>query len=82
MYLRIMKGQKHVIVVDADNVRRYQLEVILSFVGEHFISCTPAELTDVYHNTNNVLTVIVAGNVDDSLVFFCKSTAAMSFFII
>ena len=76
-----MKGQKNIIVVDADEQRQHQLEIILSFVGEHFVSCKPDQLAEVFQQTNNVLTVIVAGDANGTLHDFIKSQPKCPFLL-
>ncbi|REL26068.1 sigma-54-dependent Fis family transcriptional regulator [Thalassotalea euphylliae] len=61
-----MHGQKQILVVDNDVTRRQQIETVLAFVGEHFLSCAEDELINVFKQTANVLTVIFAGNVSHS----------------
>lgn len=61
-----MHGQKQILIVDNDAVRRQQIETVLAFVGEHFVSCAEDELFSVFKQTTNVLTVIFAGNVSHS----------------
>ena len=58
-----MHGQKQILVVDNDVARRQQIETVLAFVGEHFISCAEDELLKVFKQTDNILTVIFAGNI-------------------
>ena len=62
-----MQGQKNIIVVDNDAARRFQIETVLSFVGEHFIVCQDDEVTQKFASTANVLTVILCGKITDSL---------------
>ncbi|MFD2168147.1 sigma-54 dependent transcriptional regulator [Thalassotalea euphylliae] len=57
-----MQGQKQIIVADSDAVRLHQLETVLAFIGEHYIACKYEDLPATLQKTENILTVIVAGN--------------------
>ena len=35
-----MQGHKQIIVVDSEPARSQQIETVLSFVGEHYLSCS------------------------------------------
>ncbi len=65
-----MQAHKKIIVVDNDEHRRQQLEMVLSFVGEHFIACSEAELTTIYEESTPVLTVIITGDISDETKHF------------
>ncbi len=58
-----MHGQKHIVVVDNDLVRRHQLETVLAFIGEHFVACNEDELIDTFNSTASILTVIFVGKI-------------------
>lgn len=74
-----MQGQKLIIIVDNNEARRYQLETVFSFVGEHFTSCRLDELKDIFKPQENVLTVVMAGDLDQNAIDFVKNNPAMPF---
>lgn len=63
-----MQGHKQILVVDNNAVRRHQLETVLAFVGEHFISSEPSEMVKTFKSLDNVLTVIFAGELNEDAV--------------
>ena len=67
-----MQGQKHVLVVDNDVTRRDQIATVLSFVGEHFHVCPEDDVNQYFNETENILTVILCGEVSELLVEFVK----------
>ncbi|WP_448213171.1 sigma-54 dependent transcriptional regulator [Colwellia sp. MEBiC06753] len=76
-----MQGQKHILVVDNEAVRRHQLETVLAFIGEHFNSCTEENLASTFANTPNILTVIFAGSISDNAAAFIRSNPSCPFIL-
>ena len=76
-----MQGQKLIIIVDNNEARRYQLETIFSFVGENFTSCRLDELKHIFKPQDNILTIVLAGDLDQDAISFVKNNPAMPFLI-
>jgi sigma-54 specific flagellar transcriptional regulator A len=76
-----MQGQKHILVVDNDNVRRDQIATVLAFVGEHFHACAEKEVSQYLSETDNILTVILCGEISESLVSLVKQLPATPFIL-
>ncbi|MFT5635035.1 MAG: sigma-54 specific flagellar transcriptional regulator A, partial [Cognaticolwellia sp.] len=76
-----MQGQKHIVVVDNDIARRDQIATVLSFVGEHFHACAENELSQHFSETDNVLTVILCGNVSELVAGLVKKHPATPFIL-
>ena len=67
-----MQGHKKILVIDNNLNRRQQFETVLSFVGEHFIAGNESELAQLYQDSTSVLTVIITGELSDTLLNFIK----------
>jgi len=76
-----MQGQKHILVVDNDIARRDQIATVLSFVGEHFHVCAEEDVSQYFCDIDNILTVILCGNVSELLVGFVKKHPATPFIL-
>ena len=76
-----MHGQKHILVVDSDGTRRHQVETVLSFIGEHYDSCTAEELTKSIDQHENVLTVILSGVLSEQIISIVKANPACPFIL-
>ncbi|QOL27087.1 sigma-54-dependent Fis family transcriptional regulator [Thalassotalea sp. LPB0316] len=76
-----MQGQKLIIIVDNNEARRYQLETVFSFVGENFTSCRLDELTHIFKPQDNILTIVLAGELDEGAIEFVKNNPAMPFIL-
>ena len=76
-----MHGQKHILVVDNDVARRQQIATVLSFVGEHFQTCSQDEITELVKKTENTLTVIICGNITSELAQLVKTYPACPFIL-
>lgn len=74
-----MQGQKQTIVVDNDAGRRHQLETVLAFIGEHFISCGADQLSNTFIGIDNILTVIVCGEITDPIAEFIRKQPTCPF---
>jgi len=74
-----MRGQKHILVVDNDPVRRHQLEIVLAFVGEHFITCTEDDLVNSFKEVENLLTVIFSGSISESAERLIRTNPSVPF---
>lgn len=70
---RFMQGQKKIVIVGNDQERCQQFEMILSFVGEQFVSCTQAELASVFTQTEHILAVVLIEHIDQQIIDFVKS---------
>ncbi|WP_286265405.1 sigma-54 dependent transcriptional regulator [Thalassotalea atypica] len=68
-----MQGQKKIVIVGNDQERCQQFEMILSFVGEQFVSCTQAELASVFTQTEHILAVVLIEHIDQQIIDFVKS---------
>ena len=68
-----MQGQKQIIIVDNVTERRQQIETVLSFIGEHYLSCSHHELADTFTAHDNILTIILVGSTDEAIKAFVKS---------
>jgi len=76
-----MQGQKHIIVVDNDVARCYQIETVLSFVGEHFHVCRDDQIQQHFVKDHNILTVIICGQVSPTMVDMVKQHPACPFLL-
>ncbi|NMP32906.1 sigma-54-dependent Fis family transcriptional regulator [Thalassotalea sp. M1531] len=76
-----MHGQKHILVVDNDAVRRHQLETVLAFVGEHFESCNEEELASSFKGIDNLLTVIFTGNISEQAEELIRANPSYPFIL-
>lgn len=74
-----MQTQKHIIVVDNDPSRRRQLETVLSFVGEHHLSCNEDELVSLFKQSPAILTVLLSGSVSPQTLDFIKQQPTVPF---
>lgn len=76
-----MQVQKYILVVDNDMVRRDQIATVLSFVGENFHACTEDKVGEYFKEINNILTVILCGNITGTLVALVKKHPATPFIL-
>lgn len=74
-----MQTQKHIIVVDNDDSRRNQLETVLSFVGEHHLSCNEGELVSLFKQSPSVITILISGSVSPQTLEFIKQQPSVPF---
>jgi len=76
-----MQGQKQIIIVDNNNERRQQIETVLSFVGEPYVSCSPEQVAQVHLQTDNILTTIIAGSLAQEHAQLIKSKPESPFLV-
>jgi sigma-54 specific flagellar transcriptional regulator A len=76
-----MQGQKHIIVVDNNRDRRNQIATVLSFVGEHYSSCSESDLEAIFIEIPAVLTVLISGEISNSLIAFIGSHPRIPFIL-
>jgi sigma-54 specific flagellar transcriptional regulator A len=81
VYQGIMQGQKHILVVDNNVSRREQIATVLSFVGEHFDVCAEDEVVKSFAEIDNVLTVILCGQLTDNTLSLVRSNPACPFIL-
>ncbi|GHE80903.1 sigma-54 dependent transcriptional regulator [Thalassotalea profundi] len=74
-----MQGQKYILVVDNQSSRQEQLATVLAFIGEHFYCCNEDEVEQYFARHENILTVILSGNVSDNLADIVKAHPACPF---
>jgi sigma-54 specific flagellar transcriptional regulator A len=76
-----MLSHKRILIVDNDIDRRSQLEVVLSFIGEQFSSCSQAQLTEQTADTEALLAIILAGEITDEIALTVKQTPTIPFIL-
>lgn len=74
-----MQGQKHILVVDNQSSRQEQLATVLAFIGEHYYCCKEDEVEQYFAEHENILTVILSGNISDSMADIVKAHPACPF---
>ena len=72
---------KKILVVDNDAARAHHLETVLSFVGEHFIQCTQENIVPFFNESEQLLTVILTGNISSSIVQVVKDNPRVPFLL-
>ncbi|WP_448564008.1 sigma-54 dependent transcriptional regulator [Thalassotalea ganghwensis] len=70
-----------ILVVDNQQHRKDHLATVLAFVGEHYKCCSEQELAKLIKQQDQVLTVIICGQVTDSIVSLVKENPACPFMI-
>jgi sigma-54 specific flagellar transcriptional regulator A len=73
------QGHKQILIIDDDTTRADQTATVLSFIGEHFLSCCQAEAAELLKANNQILTVILSGNISDNVTQLIKSYPAIPF---
>ncbi len=76
-----MQDQKYILVVDNDVDRRYQIETVLSFVGENFQVCSESQAESLLSKAPNVLTALLCGAISERLVALVKSKPHIPFIL-
>jgi sigma-54 dependent transcriptional regulator, flagellar regulatory protein len=76
-----MQGQKQILVVDNNIARRQQIEIVLAFVGEHFQACAEDEIAQRLASIPNLLTVIVAGQLSETIVAMIRNHPSCPFIL-
>ena len=72
---------KRIIVIDNDESRSQQIEVVLSFVGEHFKFCNENDLATFNVPKESILTFIICGDVSSNIVAFIKQNPKCPFLL-
>ena len=79
VFQSIMQGQKHILVVDNQSSRQEQLATVLAFIGEHYYCCKEDEVEQYFAEHENILTVILSGNISDAMADIVKAHPACPF---
>jgi len=74
-------GHKQILVVDNDGDRAHQLATVLSFVGEHFLQCSQEQIAPFFDKSENLLTVILTGELSPSVVKVVKDNPKVPFLL-
>lgn len=74
-------AHKQILVVDNDDGRAHQLATVLSFVGEHFLQCSQDQIASFFNKSDNLLTVILAGELSPSVVQVVKDNPKVPFLL-
>lgn len=74
-------AHKKIIIIDDDPIRSQQMNTVLAFVGEHFVHCTQANAADALTDSSHILTVILAGNVNDEFSYLIKNNPRIPFIL-
>jgi len=77
----IATGHKQILVVDNDAARAEQMNIVLSFVGEHFNHCSQEQVNSAFDNKDHILTVILSGNLCDSTIALVKANPKIPFLL-
>ena len=77
----LSKGQKQILFVDNDVIRSQQLSTVLSFVGEQFYHCSKDYVSDALTNMDNILTVILNGELCSSISTLVKANPKTPFLL-
>jgi sigma-54 specific flagellar transcriptional regulator A len=72
---------KKILVIDDDVSRTEQIATVLSFVGEHFLKCESNELSNTIKASDQILTVILAGNISPITADIIKSNPKLPFLL-
>ncbi len=76
-----VKSHKKILVIDNDAIRSQQLNTVLAFIGEHSIHCTQAEAAEALVDNNNLLTVILNGDVNEECTALIKKNPSIPFLL-
>lgn len=74
-------GHKQILVVDNDAARAHQLATVLSFIGEHFVQCSQAEIAPCFSENEHLLTVILTGELSPLTVEVVKENPKVPFLL-
>ena len=77
----LSKVQKQILFVDNDLVRSQQLSTVLSFVGEKFLHCSTEYIRDNLKNMDNIVTVILNGELCTSISSLIKTNPKIPFLL-
>ena len=76
-----MQDQKHILVVDNQSARQEQLATVLAFIGEHYHCCKEEAVEQYLAEHQQVLTIILSGDLSESLANIVKKYPAYPFII-
>lgn len=76
-----MHEYKSILVVDDNIERRQQIETVLSFVGENFKVCSQDNAATTLKENNNILTVILCGQLTDPINDLVKQQPSIPFLL-
>jgi len=76
-----MLSHKRILIIDNDIARRNQIDVILSFIGEQYESCSHDQLLQACTNTSELLSVVVAGEITTEIATLVKQTPTIPFIL-
>lgn len=74
-------GHKQILVVDNDVARADQLATVLSFVGERYLQCSQEQIVPFFKKSENLLTVILTGELSPSTVKVVKDNPKVPFLL-
>ena len=77
----LSKGPKQILFVDNDVIRSQQLSTVLSFVGEQFYHCSKEYVSDALKNMDNIVTVILNGEICSSISSLVKANPKTPFLL-
>lgn len=75
------QGHKKILIVDNDVSRSHQVATVLSFVGEHFLQCTQAEVKEVYKESEHFLTIILSGDLSPEMITLIQKNPRIPFLL-
>jgi sigma-54 specific flagellar transcriptional regulator A len=77
----VITNQKQILFVDNDSVRSQQLSTVLAFVGEQFVHCSKEYVSDALKNMDNIVTVILNGELCPSTSLLVKANPKIPFLL-
>ena len=77
----VITGHKKILVADDNIERSLQLNTIFTFIGEHFIHCLPENVSDTLAVEQQILGVILTGNVTGDCADAVKSNPSIPFLL-
>ena len=72
---------KQILVIDNNEERTQQLATVLAFVGEHFLHCREDEISQFERENDQLLAVILAGDVSERTIDFVKKHPSLPFIL-
>ncbi len=73
--------QKKILVIDNDSARSHQMETVLSFVGEHFLQCSQEQGSELFKQSDHILSVVLSGDVLPSTANLIKANPSIPFIL-
>ncbi|SES77526.1 sigma-54 dependent transcriptional regulator [Thalassotalea agarivorans] len=77
----IMGEGRYILIVDDDLIRREQLEMVLAFSGEPFKVCTRDLLQENVRSLNEILSIVLCGEITDDYLDIVKQNPACPFML-